>query len=209
MKATFRMLAIAAFSSLLFSCQKEYSYGDGDSDGGVAPIDFTGTWDILQMGSSGYNTVTASVSGITSKTKTTYTYFTRETSGKMLVDDKTFTAQDFAYIIDTTMHVEMITAGIPVGEMDMPLYLQMPPTTTPMPYRKISGDSVVLKGAVTSSPTGNIGSIEPQEMGFRLRMSGDTLIMAGTMQFNMSQDIGGTTANIEGKVTNIMKLKRP
>ena len=207
MKSKLCLTAIALSSLLLFSCQKEYSLQNGYLENGPAPVDFTGTWNIVQLASQGSNSTTTSLAGETLKMTVEYVYYTKGTSGRMLVDDKTFVAQDLSYTIDTTMTMSYYSNGSLLTSMEMPFYVENAPPTTPMPYRKVSADSIVLTGQLTSAPSGT--PVQSEEIGFKLLMFGDTLVMRGNTNFTVRQPVNGVPGNYEVNLTNLIKLVRP
>lgn len=210
MNSKLTLVAFAVSSLLFVSCQKEYSLRDEDTGNGPAPVDFKGTWNILQMASQGNNSSTTNLSGETFKSRLEYVYYTKNTVGRMLVDDQTFVAQDLGYTIDTTMTTKLYSNGSLITSIDVPFFLEMPPTSTTMTYRKIGADSIVLKGQIASIPSGGISvPAQAEEMGFRLMMSGDTLVMRGSSHFTLSQTVNGVPANYDVNLINLIKLKRP
>ena len=207
MKSKLCLVAFALNSLLLISCQKEYSVQRDNSGNGPAPVDFTGTWDIVEVASQGSNSSTTAVAAETLKSVVEYAYFSKNTTGKMLVDDKVFLTQDLNYIIDTTMTLSVFSNGALLTSADMPFYMEVVQPSNPLPYRKISADSILITGQLTSAPSG--APIQSEEMGFRLMMAGDTLVMKGNLKFAVRQTVNGLPANIEANTTNLIKLLRP
>jgi hypothetical protein len=162
------LLVLTVFSALLFSCKKDESVTP-DNNNSIA-----GTWTFVNMTGHTNNTQISVENGNTYKNVSISDYTSINNTGEMTIDAGTMTNTNFTYTADTQVYGTSYINGVSQGTLSAPYTFTAPVSSSSIPYKLISKDSMYLSvGTVTTGGT----TVPSTAAGFKIAWSGDTLLL--------------------------------
>ncbi|MBN8860785.1 MAG: hypothetical protein J0H29_20500 [Sphingobacteriales bacterium] len=210
MKAFVNFILFAAFSVLLFSCQKELSIdlsgnsngsSGGDNNGNTSII---GDWDFIaaDMDVSAVGLADDDLLG-TIELINSYKTTTQNNKGSLKITTTEFQSSGLSYSVSTDLHISLSTGGVPAfPDQTVPFAFTVPSSNNSGKYQQIGSDSLYFPEtsliSIPETSNGVPSSVGGEPGGARFSLVSDTLKILGST-------IAATTLNEYGYNFSVKK----
>jgi hypothetical protein len=194
------------FSVALLSCQKQIDL-NGSANGGTNNS-LAGNYDFVNIRVKATVTANTTESGLPVKAVTLSDYTSKNNQGTAIFDAVNFSALDFAYLVDTVVITNFYAAGLLVDTQEIPFNVAIPAYNGSSPYAKNGADSLTFQSAVVNAPGGSGVSMPNGPSGAKYSWSGNLLTLKSAFNFSNTQELNGSTINLQYEGTQWLTLKK-
>jgi hypothetical protein len=197
----YRLLVIIAI--VVSSCQKEVSVDlpPRTNNGSLA-----GVWKFVNLNASTESTVEERDGSDIVKTVTKSSYTSEKNTGTIKFDTDTVLVNGLSYEIKTVAKSYIYDNGVLLDSLDFPFAFSVPLTNSKTKYKQIGSDSLYMEGGAVFNTTG--GTATSQGQGFKIKFSGDKLIMTSNINQVKTVNIGSTIQTQQSKATSITTYQK-
>jgi hypothetical protein len=208
MSSSTRTLALLLLATTVFSCQKEITFDDPGNNGGSNNIAITGDWDFVNLQASTKSVVEVNESGMSLRSVTTSAYLTKNNTGTVTFTASQVQFNNVGYDIDTVMRVQTFLNGAIFDDSVLPFIFSYPPASNSGGYTRNGADSITFASGFAGAPANPSGAADPDPVGARLKMSGDTLLLLFNSAYAVPVTQNGVTGTLSAELQGIMRLKK-
>lgn len=208
MSLSTRTLALLLLATTVFSCQKEVTFDDPGNGGGTSTVSIIGDWDFVNLQANTKSVVELSEAGMSLRSVTTSAYLTKNNSGTVTFTASQIQMNNIAYDIDTVMQVQTFLNGAIFDNSVLPFVLSYPSSSKSGAYTRNTADSITFAPGFAGAPANPSGAADPDPVGARLKMSGDTLLLLINTTYTVPVTQNGTTGTLSAQLQGIMRLKK-
>ena len=198
------LIAIFLLSITIFSCQKEISVENANTDpvgggSGGANAKLVGVWKFLFLHAETLSDNEVNDQGVVLRTVTKSVYDTKENTGTFnLTTEFKAVTNNYGYSVDTVAVGYIYENNVFQDSLEIPFQIPYFTVNSSSDYKLVGSDSIFFTSGVLSTG-GTTQNTRPA--GMKYKIDGSTLTMNFTTSRDTTMNIGGMTAKVKQLAT--------